>query len=316
MTKRVAGRPRRPTQATGPKPDGVKSRWRWLKNIKAVIIGAGAIAAAASAVVALWPVHDPDDSASVTLRATSGVPVSEYRQHQGGGSPEGAGIVLTTPSQVKKSPTADVSPSAGASTQTKPTSTTRQSATGPIAGTPKSTTSSDAVIPDGRLTLPPGLDEEAVRKTTDKVRRATESTVDFGTFLPIVASNYVDSSGNRVSQDAAIDQVIKILRDARHVQGRNEPLGVAVSADVELSGFRNKTVTLTWSMWQVEGRARIHGRWLNKNLAYELRPTTDHDTTSVDLWIPLPREAGSYAVHVDLYLGVNKVASGESQPFS
>ncbi|GLY37560.1 hypothetical protein Amsp01_035840 [Amycolatopsis sp. NBRC 101858] len=65
----------------------------------------------------------------------------------------------------------------------------------------------------------------------------------------------------------------------------------------------------------VDGKVRLHGDWLNTNLAYELRPSTDHDTTSVDLWVPLPKESGEYKVHVDLTLDGRNVASAESPPF-
>lgn len=318
MAKQVAGRPRRPAQTTGPRTDGSRSRWRWLKNLKAAIIGAGAIAAAASAVIALWPAHDPEDSASVAVRATSGVPLSEYRQRQGSGSPQGASVVSVTPSPSTGSPKVTVTPSAATPTKTRPTTATRPSTASPSMSTSKSTTSSDAAKSGGHLVLPSGLDNDAVRNATDKVLRVVGAPEHaLGAVMPAITANSVDSSGNRVSQDVAIDRVIKILRDARQVEGGGEPLGVAVSADVELSGFRNKTLTLSWAMWQVDGKSRrLHSDWLSRKLAYELRSTTDHDTSAVDLWIPLPQEAGSYSVHVDIYMGNNRVASGESQPFS
>jgi hypothetical protein len=94
-----------------------------------------------------------------------------------------------------------------------------------------------------------------------------------------------------------------------------EPLGVVVSTDLDLSGLRGKVLTLSWSMWQEAGAVRLSGDWLNDNLAYRIEPRTDHATTTLDVWIPMPREPGSYFIRVDLRSGLTRVDSGESDRF-
>jgi hypothetical protein len=94
-----------------------------------------------------------------------------------------------------------------------------------------------------------------------------------------------------------------------------EPLGVVVIADVELVGLRGKPVTLSWSMWQTGGDVRLHGDWLNNNLAYRLKAVTDHDTVTIDLWVPLPRPPGPYLVQVDINAESARLASAHSEPF-
>jgi hypothetical protein len=56
-------------------------------------------------------------------------------------------------------------------------------------------------------------------------------------------------------------------------------------------------------------------RWLNRNLAYRLEATTDRDTTSLDLWVPLPRSPGPYFIRVNLTAADATLASADSQPF-
>jgi hypothetical protein len=112
----------------------------------------------------------------------------------------------------------------------------------------------------------------------------------------------------------AAERVLKILGDARTTEER-EPIGAIVSVDVELAGLRDRPVLLRWSMWHTGDGARLHGDWLNSHLAYQLQATTDRDTTTVDLWIPLPAAAGPYFVRVDLETEGARLASGDSQPF-
>ena len=133
--------------------------------------------------------------------------------------------------------------------------------------------------------------------------------------LPFIVAESVDQQGEPVPPDVAAQRVVELLRDTRVGGDGDEPLGVVIATDIELEGLRGKTVLLTWSMWQQSGGARLHGDWLDERLAYSLEATTEHDTTSLDLWIPLPPEPGPYFVRVGLDLGGSSLASADSEPF-
>jgi hypothetical protein len=124
----------------------------------------------------------------------------------------------------------------------------------------------------------------------------------------------LDLEGNPVAPGVAAERVIKVLKDARTTR-RKEPLGVVVSVDVELAGLRGKPVLLSWSMWQQSGDTRLYGNWLNRNLAYRLEATTDRDTTTFDLWVPLPKPPGPYFIRIQLTVNGSARASTDSQPF-
>lgn len=132
--------------------------------------------------------------------------------------------------------------------------------------------------------------------------------------------------GEPVDPAVAAERVLQVLRDARTTAAPDpdaadndvadpEPLGVVVNADIELVGLRGKPVALSWSMWQTGGDVRLHGDWLNSNLAYRLEAVTDSDTVSIDLWVPLPRPPGPYFVQVDLTAEGARLHSAHSEPF-
>src|SRR5689334_20662211 len=58
---------------------------KWWKRLTAAVIGAGALAAAVTSIVALWPSSTPDQQNSATfqaVRAVSPIRLSEFDQRQ------------------------------------------------------------------------------------------------------------------------------------------------------------------------------------------------------------------------------------------
>lgn len=150
------------------------------------------------------------------------------------------------------------------------------------------------------------------------------------TLLPIVLAHATDVDGDPLPPAEAAERVVQLLRSTRVEAGdpgepgsvaggggtAPEPLGVVVTADLELGGLRGEPVTLSWSMWRQGDGGRLYGDWLNENVAYRLEATTDRDTTSVDLWIPLPPEPGPYTVRVQLTRDGSRLASASTDPFT
>jgi hypothetical protein len=159
--------------------------------------------------------------------------------------------------------------------------------------------------------------------------------------LPIVIADPVSSTGEPVSPEEAAERVVEVLGDTRLAaaeqqdeaehsadeSGRDEPggteftpagepLGVLVSADIELAGLGGRPVLLSWSMFQAAGDQRqLFGEWLNENLAFRLEATTDHDATTVDLWIPMPKDPGSYFIRLELATEEAALARADSESF-
>ncbi|MGV9365558.1 hypothetical protein [Amycolatopsis sp. NPDC003731] len=323
---------RRRTSPPAPSHPGFLRRW-W-KRITATIVSLGAVAAALTAILSVRLPHDVEDTAKFTdIRAISGVPLSEYQQRLATVVPKAFGVTSPGPGTAK--------PGTKATVTTTSTSTKSSSCPGnavptgcvatlhPTTPTTSPASSSQVTSPaPGSFRLPIGLDQDNLHSRVGEVVRRAETDPkislrcpddgrDAERCLPVLRmlnATSVSPEGDPVTPDVAVEHVLKILKNARTTP-RKEPVGAIVSVDVELGGLRGRTLLLTWSMWQNGGKTRLHGDWLNSNLVYRLQPTTDHDTTTVDLWVPLPKAAGTYFVRVDLDLDGARLIGGNSPSF-
>lgn len=220
----------------------------------------------------------------------------------------------------------DTTASSSTATSTMDTATTATSTTDTstleTAG-PPATPDAGVLSSSTPFVVPSELKQEDVRKvTTIAFRRAKDEVPGCDPNLDgceqimsaMGVGHALDLEGNPVAPGVAAERVIKVLKDARTTR-RKEPLGVVVSVDVELAGLRGKPVFLSWSMWQQSGDTRLYGKWLNRNLAYRLEATTDRDTTTFDLWVPLPKPPGPYFIRIQLTANGSARASTDSQPF-
>ncbi|MBU2666128.1 hypothetical protein KOI35_21750 [Actinoplanes bogorensis] len=125
-------------------------------------------------------------------------------------------------------------------------------------------------------------------------------------------------------QSAASKQTVKTriaeLQGMRTVKikgsKKREPVGVVVSSNMDFTGLRGKKVLLSWQMWQVGGTKRLYGDWLNELLAYQIVPTTDHDTSNADFWIPLPKADGPFFIRSRLTFEGATLTTSDSPSFS
>jgi hypothetical protein len=136
----------------------------------------------------------------------------------------------------------------------------------------------------------------------------------------VVVGTSLDADGRLLPKDQAIRRVVNVLKQARQapatISRPAEPLGAVITAEVELSGLKEVPVMLSWSMWASHDEQRLYGDWLNKHVAYRLSATTEHDTASVNIWVPLPKEKGPYFVEINLIGPVSAMATVRSPEFS
>jgi hypothetical protein len=81
---------------------------------------------------------------------------------------------------------------------------------------------------------------------------------------------------------------------------QKDPLGELVSVNLELVGLRGQPVLLSWSIFQEDGHTNLFGTWLRDFVAYRLEATTNDDTATLEMWIPLPKLPGPYFIHLSL----------------
>jgi hypothetical protein len=128
-----------------------------------------------------------------------------------------------------------------------------------------------------------------------------------------VAVRSLDRGRHLVPPSDAARDVVKHLKNVR-TNKVGEELGVQVMADFKLTGLRGQSVVVSWEILQLlqGGRPGLSGAWLNRTPVSELVPSTDHDTTTVPLWVPLPQPQGPYIIRVHLTLGPSPLASADS----
>lgn len=299
---------------------GGPARRLW-KTVTKAVLGAGALAAAIGAVLALWPSPDPEDSASLSVRVISQVRLSEYSLRSSGGvAPD----------------TASAPPFAVAASSRTVDLQDRQ----PTTPTPSPDDSELSRVPETGTARP--TDPEATGEGVETMtQQAEEELTD--DVLPILAEEddglafgecvdgdcefpmraFVSATNEAVGSASpepvvVAEELVDLFEQVRTVEddpGNAEPLGVVVATDMELSGLRDQQVMLSWSIWPRDGEARLFGQWLATNPAYRLEATTDRDTGSLDVWIPLPREPGPYIVRMALARDGTNLASAETEPF-
>jgi hypothetical protein len=95
-----------------------------------------------------------------------------------------------------------------------------------------------------------------------------------------------------------------------------QPLGELISVDMELVGLQGQPVVLSWSIFQKDGPSHLSAKWIGNFVAYRLDATTNDDTGTLEMWIPLPKQHGPYFVRLTLITGAGaSLASMDSSLF-
>ena len=96
---------------------------------------------------------------------------------------------------------------------------------------------------------------------------------------------------------------------------KRQPLGELISVNLELAGLRGQPVYLSWSIFQQSGPSHLSEKWLGNFVAYRLEATTNDDTGTLEMWIPLPKHRGPYFIQLTLSTSTASLASMNSGPF-
>ncbi|KAA9162969.1 hypothetical protein FPZ12_010700 [Amycolatopsis acidicola] len=320
MTKRVAGRSRL-RSPTGPSKSAAARRW-WKRGTTAVLT-AGALAGAISAVLALRPTPDPEDSADITaVRVIPQVTMSEYVQRLEASGQGHFGRAFAARQSTSTELTGESSSPAQSRSSSPRSKSSRSSSAGPTSAetstAPPTTSPAAKMKANGGFDVVPGTHpDEVLNYIAERDRLSARQFAEYQAILPAVINGAsLDDKGQPVDPEVAAQHVLAVLDDARVAGDGTEPVGALVSVDVTLAGLRGKPVALRWSMWKSGGGGQLHGDWLNDNLAYRLEATTARDTTTVDLWVPMPRQEGPYLIRAQLATGSSPLAGKDSEPFS
>ena len=99
------------------------------------------------------------------------------------------------------------------------------------------------------------------------------------------------------------------------VSVKRQPVGELFNVNLELAGLKGQPVSLSWQIFQKAGRSHLSGEWLGNFAAYSLEATTNDDTGSLVVWVPMPRQPGPYFIRLSLTSGDESLAGMDSGPF-
>jgi hypothetical protein len=317
-----------------PKPPSWR---RWVKGIYQGALGAGALAGAVAAVLALRPPHDVEDAAAFkNVTITADVPFNEYQQRLVAPHSQANGLGRANAALLRADAVAHESPGPQVEIIPTPSGNEQTTSDGDHSNDTKSNAEPHAedtsifkqteppVSGAPTLVAPKPETSQAAAEWTragNEIEDACKKRLDVDFCKRYPRSIYIttDSDGTPITRAAAAKRQIAVLKTLRTTKVRGakkpQPIGVVVVANVDLSGLRGKPVLLSWSMWRKDGGERLYGEWLNERLAYRIQATSDHDTGSVDFWIPLPKGKGPYFIRARLAIGDATLATSDSEAF-
>jgi len=115
-------------------------------------------------------------------------------------------------------------------------------------------------------------------------------------------------------------KLLRVLRSTRvrtsSDSGSQEVLGVTVSFELQLDGFKGKRSDVRWSLYGARDKRRVPRDWLINRRALSLQGKADADQASKEFWVPLPRRKGPFFVRVGVYDEKNtRLTYEDTKPF-
>jgi ketosteroid isomerase-like protein len=296
---------------------------RLSKGVKALVgavIAMGAVAGAIGAILALWP--DPTPELGAELSDVSVIPnvtLSEYairHQEQTAGAPERATssrLATHLPAQAESDdettpttgPTTTTTPTTPTTTTGPTTTTTTETEEGPILGV-EIGEQARAQLQEG---LARALGDPAVPQIN--VGSACEynlSDSSCGLSTVSVYAQWTDEDGDELPSSPAVvgEHLATLLAGTRTQpaasnEGQLEPVGVSVSFNVTLTGFRGHRVDVRWSLYAAEGDISVPQDWLQDQRALWLEGEANRDSATGEFWVPLPRVQGPFFIRIGVY---------------
>jgi hypothetical protein len=80
------------------------------------------------------------------------------------------------------------------------------------------------------------------------------------------------------------------------LSGQLDLLGVRATVNMELEGLRGESLVLYWRFSRTWGATPLSAMWAQVTPAFLLKPGTQLDSASVDIWISLPDQVGPFVL--------------------
>jgi hypothetical protein len=305
-------------------PSWFASLGEGVKSVAAVVIGAGAVAGAIAAILALWPdppAPTPELRAELSeLLVDEPVTLEEYTiRHE-----ELEDSSAPSPDSAKRRRTGALTvpvltqPALGTeTTETTRTDTTEPESTqtGTTGTESVPTTDEDDDDSDDGVTprVVPDLSDEARERMSEGVRQALgQGEVAAFSVGRACATGLGDPEcglsstalfmrlGEEASAPEVAESLTQVLEQTKTVEkgsGTKEPIGATVNYRISLTGFNGREVDVRWELHRPGGPTLPH-KWLKNQRAAVLEGEAERDSASPYFWIPLPAARGPFFVRL------------------
>jgi FHA domain len=339
ITTPAAPRDRTNVADAGPEADGDvvatqidKADRPWYVRGRLIIVGMGAVAGAGLAMLGLWDrlfPTDVEDVATVTsAEVTRYISLSAFAESASGAdvsltpAPAAMAADLVLHAQALPLPAAaTVTPldtgnpqNTGTPTDTSTpndTDTPNGTATPTHTATPNDTETIDARLTElGNWQLPDNYLNSVVEQLLLDDDYQVPPKVLYALVPQVIDPN--DPDGDPLPAEEVAERLAEDLRrvESQDKNGKKDPLGWVVAVNLDVSGLKEVPLLLTWSLDGLD----VPENWAVDNVAYRLTPTTDHDTGSVNVWVPDLQKTGQYNVNLKLARESDAIVISQSKP--
>jgi hypothetical protein len=302
-----------------------KSLGRGVQWLVAVVVGAGAVAAAIGSILALWPDPGPAQHAKLTnIRVDGDVTQDEYElRHRGvtAGGASAAEPLLLAAYQLAQAETDGMTTTEDTTTTTEDTTTQEETTTDETTTeetTTDGTTTDEEDGPEAEgdiVTEPlPSPENRARLRRGLELAEADPSLpeLDLGVCGEGLSNpncglrstlTYLLAPRSEVNAALVADRLVEFFDDIRtSVEDvPPQPLGVTVNFDVSLTGFQGDEADIRWSLYSARGGGAVPRDWLRNQRVLSLEAEAEKDSGSGEFWAPLPSREGSYFIRFGVY---------------
>jgi hypothetical protein len=158
-------------------------------------------------------------------------------------------------------------------------------------------------LPNGCLaaylcTEPYGCSEDDMARSLNSGEDGPQRCEDLGS---VAGQTTGGEPGDVEARANAIAAALNETRTVPGQDGRLEPLGVAVTVQVTVTGLEGEEADVTWSLRHGDG-GRLPHVWLRNRPVIHLTGEAESDSGSAEFWVPLPkRPRGPYFVRIGMY---------------
>ena len=294
--------------------------WAALLTLKGAVLSAGALAVAVAAIAALIPRTEPLEVRFTSMQVSRAlVPASQFRATEASFAPGPRALgrwhgdqvrLVAQPALVTTSPASSGSGTVSDPPSESPTESPSLSEPSPTPSPSETPSLSPSATPSGGLTdsPTPGPAWRPARHLADVLNRARDAGVKIDPAPPSVPmrsmlrGQTVNADGTVVPPEEAVRRLVEVLSDVRKTpvsakgQRKSEPLGVTVRANVQLEHAKGRSVRIFWELSDAaDGQIQaLSSTWLRGHAAYRVVATSDRDSGSFKIWVPVPVRKGDY----------------------